>query len=60
MLQITSLPEIAINQIVHTPNGFHIICEPFNPKLVEQLQDVVSIKKDALVYIETITVPINM
>jgi hypothetical protein len=49
---------INIHQVAETPNGFHMICDPFDPKLIESFQETVSIKKDALVYIQTITVPI--
>lgn len=51
-------PEVVPQKVVATPNGFHIICEPFNPNHIESIADVVSIKRDALLYIQTITVPI--
>lgn len=55
---IRSNANIVVHQLSHTPNGFHMICDPFNPRLIESLQEVVSIKKDALLYLQTITVPI--
>jgi hypothetical protein len=52
---IKSNPQIGICEVVPTPNGFHVVCEPFDPRLIESLPDV-SVKKDALLYIETCTV----
>ncbi len=49
-------PRIQVKTLADTPNGFHVICEPFDPRIIEKLAEV-SVKKDALLYIKTITVP---
>lgn len=42
--------EINVVDIFKTKNGFHTICEPFNPKLVQGIADV-SFKQDAMIQI---------
>ena len=56
---LTSNEEIKSHRVVSTPNGFHIVCEPFNPNLLDSLGIAydVSVKRDALLYMQTITVP---
>jgi hypothetical protein len=54
--QILADARITVQYVTHTPNGYHIVAEPFDPRFIEPLSEFASIKKDALVYITTIDV----
>lgn len=41
-----------IKDYIHSPNGIHIVIEPFNTALLRDIHQV-EVKKDALLYIET-------
>lgn len=47
--------DCVIHTVVSTPNGYHVVCDPFNPERLSSLADV-SIKKDALLFISLLEV----
>lgn len=48
-------PAITVHDKIKSPNGFHLICDPFDPRQIEGMPEA-SVVKDALVYIKTVTV----
>ena len=47
---------VTTHLVVKTPNGWHMITDPFDSRqLLEDMEGKVEIKKDALVYVKTIT-----
>lgn len=55
LLKLLTNPQLIVRYKVETPNGYHLICEPFNPELIQNIEQV-EVKKDALVYIETVEI----
>lgn len=49
---ICGLVQAELVESCQTPNGFHIVCRPFNPEVLKGLVNV-EIKKDALLFIES-------
>lgn len=56
LLQLHSaIGQIPLLEIVETPNGFHYVTPPFDPKLVLGVEKV-EIKKDALIFVKAFEV----
>lgn len=47
---------VKFHQVTPTPNGQHIITDPFDPRSIEKLFPYAEVKKDALVYVDTVEV----
>ena len=47
-----------IHKIVRTPNGYHVLSEPFDVRLLEGIPDV-EVKKDGMTYIEYLEMMYN-
>lgn len=48
---VRNIASLEIESIVKTPNGYHIVCLPFDPRLIENIPNV-SIQKDGLLLID--------
>ena len=47
--------EVVVHKVVSTPNGYHVVCDPFNPERISNIANV-SIKKDALLFISLLEI----
>jgi hypothetical protein len=48
---VLSNPVIEIERQVRTPNGYHLVCKPFDVRILEGIQNA-SIQKDGLLFID--------
>ena len=49
--EVTSKAEITIKIIQESPNGYHVVAEPFDLRILEGIPDV-SVQKDGMIFVE--------